>query len=96
MTMTLDQLIEIVNEAYPDDMVQLAHQGEVTGDGLAQFIASELASTYGEYGDDSALIVMRAFDAMYKALDELQWIVDVLDRKAYELRTGKKRRDALT
>ena len=46
--MTLKELVDIANKAYPDDLVARAFQGDDVGDTLALFIVRELKDTYDE------------------------------------------------
>jgi hypothetical protein len=52
--MTLDQIIEIADEAYGDGLIQTAHEtGCEVGDTLASFIAIELRETYAASATDA-------------------------------------------
>jgi hypothetical protein len=51
--MTLEKLIAVVDEAYPDGLVGRAHKGEDVGDTLALFIARELSDTYDSDASDA-------------------------------------------
>ncbi len=70
--MTLDQLIDIANAAYGDDLILQYHrnrQGNY-GDGLAKFIAVELAETF-EADAAGKEQTERAAEVMGNAQDEL-------------------------
>lgn len=83
--MTLKQIIEIADDAYPDGMVAdyFRAPDEDHGDTLAQFIAIELKETYDPNGSDAEQLVAAA-KAMRTALSELQEVTDAFERRLYE------------
>jgi hypothetical protein len=50
--MTLEEIIKVADDNYPDGLLQQAHLGEDVGDGLASFIVAELKETYDEDAED--------------------------------------------
>jgi hypothetical protein len=83
--MKLKDIIAIANKAYPDDMIQgyfKNHRAKL-GDGLAQFIAEELDSTYDEDVPDAEQLCT-ATRAVEKAASELNAVANALRAKMYE------------
>lgn len=90
--MTLEEMIRIVNEAYPDGMVKWYHDhpGRANGDTLAEFVAEEISESFLDYhkGEMKALgLSMRgvedvqldsAISVMERARDEIQGVIDAL------------------
>jgi len=82
--MELNKTIAIANDAYPDDMIQQAHEWQKEGgtasgigDGLAWFIANELTETYDPDGTDETQLE-EAFRVMNTAYDELGGVLNAL------------------
>ena len=75
--MTLAQLIQIADEAYPDGLVAGAHKGEDVGDTLALFIVRELADIYDPDASDAEQTA-GACRALGTAINELQAVCDAL------------------
>lgn len=71
--MTLEEIIKIADDHYPDGLIQQAHLGEDVGDGLASFIAAELEETYCEDDDSVAQLstVITVLDATSRQVDAL-------------------------
>jgi hypothetical protein len=76
--MKLEKLIEIASSAYPDGLVQQAFKSKKgVGDGLAEFIARELADTFDPKASD--LDQMReAHRCMSSAMDQIASVVEKL------------------
>lgn len=78
--MTLDELICVVSEAYPDDLVRLSHEGTAVGDGLAAFIASELKATYDEDASTDYQLY-EAIRVLKIASKELNTVIESLESR---------------
>lgn len=77
--MTLDDLIRVASDAYPDDCVWRCYKDtDPVGDTLADFIARELADTFDETASDADKLE-EAIRAMKKAQDELGDVVEALE-----------------
>ena len=81
--MKLLELIQIASDAYDADgwvMRYHTHPDDepLTGDGLAHFIAVELAETFDEDASDEQQLET-AQDAMLRARDELQSVIYALE-----------------
>ncbi len=92
--MTLDELIDIANAAYPDNLIRRYHDDPSAelGDGLAQFIASELEGTF-----DATEVSDQLRDAAYtiqNAIDQLQAVVDALETELTTETAHKTRGEA--
>lgn len=78
--MTLKELIDIVDEAYPDGVVGQCHADPAGdhGDTLAKFVEVELRETFDpDVGTRDQLV--EALRVMETARDELQGVVDALE-----------------
>lgn len=75
--MKLDDIINIANKAYPDDLVAQATEEEDVGDGLAQFINRELTETYDPDADTTEQLI-EAVRCMTVAQKELITVVEAL------------------
>jgi hypothetical protein len=85
---TLDRIIEVASEAYPDGLVALYHE-ELDGnhgDTLAKFVAVELGETFedGCTGTESDAFEYAA-TRMERAIEKLQGVVDALRRESDRL-----------
>jgi len=88
--MKLRQLIDIANDAYPDDRIEMAHrvregraEKEDVGDGLALFIESELVETF-DPGSNDKYQLGEAVRVMRTARDELLAVYDALSDRLAE------------
>lgn len=88
--MTIEEIIAIANEAYPDGKVQQAFEAEtgsidefMVGDTLAVFIARELKETFNEAGTDEEQLAT-AERVMRTASDELHNVLIAFDRNLLE------------
>lgn len=84
--MKLEELIDIANQAYPDDFVRQYYddpQGN-HGDSLARFIAFEIIETFDEEGTDENQLA-QAIHAIANGRDELDKVLDALGEKARSL-----------
>ena len=83
--MTLNELLEIVHGAYPEEHTRLCwdekrRRGRMeTGDTLAEFVVGEVVDTYEETGTDD-LQLGAALDAMRWAAIELGAVISALER----------------
>lgn len=75
--MKLAELIQIVDEAYPDGLVARAHKGEDVGDTLALFIVRELADVHDPDSSDAEQTAA-ARRALETAINELQAVCSAL------------------
>ena len=77
--MTLNDLIKIVDEVYPDGMVGLYHKnpGRNHGDTLAKFLAAELKETFSPDRSDAEQL-STAESKVYTAVNDLQNVRDAL------------------
>lgn len=85
--MELQELIKIVNDAYPDDKVQQAFERIVKeqdtciiGDDLAVFIAREIAETF-EAGIPAATQLTEAYRIIDVAMHQLWYVRDAIGRE---------------
>lgn len=79
-SMTFAELVALVNEVYPDDLLdQYFHGGEV-GDGLARFIVQELSETFDANESREEQLAM-AGRAMKNALEEMRAVWEIIDRR---------------
>ena len=85
--MKLAELIQIVDEAYPDGLVARAHKGEDVGDTLALFIVRELADIYDPDASDAEQTA-GACRAMGTAIDELQAVCNALENLPQQRTSG--------
>ncbi len=76
--MTLDKVIQMADEAYPDGLVARTHKGEDVGDTLALFIVRELADIYDPDASDAEQAAA-ARGAMGTAIDQLQAVCSALE-----------------
>ena len=76
--MTLDEIIQMADEAYPDGLVARAHKGEDVGDTLALFIVREFADIYDPDASDAEQAAA-ASGAVETAIDELQTVCSALE-----------------
>lgn len=83
--MTMQELIDIADGAYPDWLVGqwAANLGGNYGDGLARFIAVELMETYEE-GETDAEQLDRARQVMETASNELAAVREAFDSHVLE------------
>ena len=93
--MTLNELLEIVHGAYPEEHTRLCwdekrRRGRMeTGDTLAEFVVGEVVDTYEETGTDD-LQLGAALDAMRWAAIELGAVIRALEAaKAGHKETGR-------
>lgn len=77
--MTLEEIIKIADDHYPDGLIQQAQLGEDVGDGLASFIAAELEETYDEEANDSEQL-LRAITVLSTASHQLLSLVAAFAR----------------
>ena len=83
--MTLNELLEIVHGAYPEEHTRLCWDEKRrrvrmgTGDTLAEFVVGEVVDTYEETGTDD-LQLGAALDAMRWAAIELGAVISALER----------------
>ena len=75
--MKLAELIQIVDEAYPDGLVARAHKGEDVGDALALFIVRELADVHDPDASDAEQ-TSAARRALETAINEMQAVCNAL------------------
>jgi hypothetical protein len=71
--MKLENIINIANEAYPDGLIAQAAEEKNVGDGLAQFIATELTETF-DPDSDTAEQLIEAVRCMTTAQKELMTV----------------------
>ncbi len=76
--MTLDEIIQMADEAYPDGLVARAHKGEDVGDTLALFIVRELTDIYDPDASDAEQAAA-ARGALETAINELQAVCGALE-----------------
>ncbi len=88
--MTLDEIIQMADEAYPDGLVARAHKGEDAGDTLALFIVRELADTYDPDASDAEQATA-ASGALGTAIDELQAVCSALANLSQQQESGEGR-----
>ncbi len=86
--MTLDEIIQMANKAYPDGLVAKAHKGEDAGDTLALFIVRELADIYEPDASDAEQAAA-ANGAMGSAIDELQAVCSALENMPQQQTSGE-------
>lgn len=86
--MTLDEIITIADEAYPDGLVGMWHAGSEPGDTLAKFIAVELKDTYYS-GASSEAQLREALRVMETARDQLNDVIAALE-DAYDQRRRER------
>jgi hypothetical protein len=98
--MNLNEMIELVNDGYPDHLVsaQWDPENEVLplapqGDSLAYFIASELASTFDKDATDE-MQINEAIRRMKVATGELVDLVTYLEDQQTKAIIGRKEREA--
>ncbi len=82
--MRLSELIAVVDEGYGDDRIALAHAGEDCGDGLAAFIARELADTFDEEASDAKQI-STALSVIEGVREDLDRVVGSLSEAGFNL-----------
>ena len=93
--MTLNQLIEIADNVYPDGLIarywdkkkQRRRRG-LLGDGLAGFIVEELYETYDDKADDETQLEVASL-AMRTAANELLSVSDAFERAFGEVAENK-------
>lgn len=84
--MTLNELLEIVHRAYPDEQTRACWNPKTqqpcggTGDTLAEFIVREIADGYAAAATDRAQIA-DALLAMHRAQGELDSVAKALERR---------------
>ncbi len=88
--MTLDEIIQMADEAYPDGLVARAHKGEDVGDTLAMFIVRELTDIYDPDASDAEQAAA-ASGALGTAIDELQAVCSALENLPQQKRPGEGR-----
>ena len=88
--MTLDEIIQMADEAYPDGLVARAHKGEDVGDTLALFIVRELTDIYDPDASDAEQAAA-ASGALGTAIDELQAVCSALENLSQQQRSGEGR-----
>ncbi len=93
--MTLAELIQIVDEAYPDRLVARAHKGEDVGDTLALFIVREFADIYDPDASDAEQAAA-ASGAVETAIDELQAVCSALENLPQQKTSGEGRPEGRT
>jgi hypothetical protein len=81
MWMTLKEIIKIASDAYPDGLVELAHQGKEVGDSLATLIANEIEDHFDSGASDKEQL-MEAAKRVQIARDELSLVRNALISKA--------------
>lgn len=91
MTLTLDELIQMVNAIYPDGKVFEYHNEPdgLHGDGLARFIAFELGETFVD-GTDVRDQLEDAIHAMTTAWNELGAVREALIAEHAKISTEMK------
>jgi hypothetical protein len=85
--MFLNDLIRIINKAYPDDLIQQNWNFEdecpnadaETGDTLAVFIVQEIADTFEPDADDGEQMA-GALRVIHQAIDDLEAVATALNR----------------
>ena len=85
--MTLENIIQIANETYPDGLIEQAHLQDGTpgvGDGLAEFIARELADTFDSNASELDQL-MEAHKCMDVACKELLAVVSSFNNQIRNL-----------
>ncbi len=85
--MTLDEIIQVADEAYPDGLVARAHKGEDAGDTLALFIVRELGDIYDPDASDAEQAAA-ASGALETAVNELQAVCGALENLSQQKRSG--------
>jgi len=84
--MKIEQLMELVNAEYTDDLIKRAFEFEEVDDGLATFIATELQETFVPDDSDRGQL-MEAEGVMRRAKRQLEEVCDglreALDEDAY-------------
>ncbi len=88
--MTLDEIIQMADEAYPDGLVARAHKGEDIGDTLALFIVRELTDIYDPDASDAEQAAA-ASGALGTAIDELQAVCSALENLSQQQGSGEGR-----
>ena len=89
--MTLNELLEIVHRAYPDELTRECWNQETqracggAGDTLAEFIVREIADTYDAKATDRAQVA-DALLAMHRAQSELDAVAKALERRVNRYR----------
>jgi hypothetical protein len=86
--MFLNDLIRIINKAYPDDLIQQNWNFEdecpqadaETGDTLAVFIVQEIADTFEPDADDGEQMA-GALRVIHQAIDDLDRVANTLNRR---------------
>ncbi len=85
--MFLNDLIRIINKAYPDDLIQqnwdfqdeCPNADAETGDTLAVFIVQEIADTFEPDADDGEQMA-GALRVIHQAIDDLEAVATALNR----------------
>jgi len=79
-SLTLQQVIDVADKAYPDGLVGLYHRAPYTchGDTLAQFIAAELTDTFNTRAGRARQLA-EAAHAIANAVRELNSVIRALE-----------------
>ncbi len=93
--MTLDEIIQMADEAYPDGLVARTHKGEDAGDTLALFIVREFADIYDPDASDAEQVVA-ASGAMETAINELQAVCSALENLPQQKTSSEGRPESRT
>ncbi len=93
--MTLDEIIQMADEAYPDGLVARAHKGEDVGDTLALFIVRELTDIYDPDASDAEQAAA-ASGAMETAINELRGVCTALENLPQQKTPGEGRPEGRT
>jgi hypothetical protein len=77
--MEFKKLIELANEAYPDDRIQLVFDKKPAGDSLATFIVRELKSNFDPKASTKDQLTkaaesLRAAQEELKAVEKRLWV----------------------
>jgi len=75
--LTLDDIIAVADEAYPDGLIKQASDEGKCGDGLAEFIAREIDGTF-DYRISPADVFINAIKALTVARNELNEVIEAL------------------
>ena len=84
--MKLNELLEIVHRAYPDELTRKCWNREMqrpcggAGDTLAEFIVREIADTYDAEASDEAQLD-EALRVMRRACTEVIGVIDALEER---------------
>ena len=86
--MTLNEIIKVASDAYPDGLVELYHTNPSGnhGDGLARFIAVELKETY-DAAASAGNQIYEAWRTMRLARAELDAVCDALEDANFKLKS---------